>query len=137
LQDRVFFPSQDKSRAELERAPVFEIFQIQESRRRFESLDNLSIIIANDFRQFMDDYRAEQFSQGDPGELGRNARRRKCSIIDGESAVLFPVLDRRRRGKDFQIGPDEIELELPLDQDVQIEFTFFDQNFGAEETKRA
>lgn len=138
MYDRLYLPSQEKSKPLQDRSQTFEIFKIQETRKRFESVDNFSIIITNDFRQFMDDFQIDQASQADPIDLELKANRRKCSIIDqGENLIVFPALEKKRsRNKDFQNEIDEINLEIPPETDFQIEFTFFDENFGNEEPRK-
>jgi hypothetical protein len=45
-----FLPTTEKPKIPLEQGRQMEIFKINETRKRFDSFDNYSIIITNDFK---------------------------------------------------------------------------------------
>ena len=138
ISEILFIPSHEKRQANREWQTTLEIFKQQQPRKRFESVDNYSIIITNDFRQWIDDFQIDQISQGEPIDIELIAQRRKCSIIDnGENFVLFPGLERAQITEaEFQANINEINIELNQETDIQIELTFFDEKPPKEQQKQ-
>lgn len=94
IMETFFLPTTEKPKQPGEQGRQLEIFKINEARKRFDSFDNYSIIITNDFKQWMEDYNQDQNSLIDPIDLELLTKRRKCSIIDqGENLIIFPGYD--------------------------------------------
>lgn len=109
-----FIPTTEKPKQQGEQGRQLEIFKINEARKRFDSFDNYSIIITNDFKQWMEDYNQDQNSLIDPIDLDLLTKRWKCSIIDqGESLIIFPGYegaDKNLRKGNANINEINIEV---------------------------
>lgn len=56
IMETFFIPTTEKPKPLGEQGRPLEIFKRNDARKRFDSFDNYSIIITNDFKQWMEDF---------------------------------------------------------------------------------